>query len=452
MSSLIWSFSGALVGSIITAIILPITINFIIDRILVTLTNKAINRDAVNSFLFHMAHTPPGKLIKAIRRGQTGEPLLEPGGSAFSKNSLTLVHFNPAQLSVAPVRNWDSVITQTVLGKDSLRPLHLSGPLLLDLPNCGVVLSQAAREAFLRAASLSQVPLLSGGQYFSADQQRSIPRFVPSLPHHNQTDLKNYLSFAAMVVLQVGVSGNPGSEYYPQDNQSPPPLQYQPLFLAWKDPAEFTRLVSEIKELTDGRPVAVQIVAGNQLESDLSFCSKCGVDVVILESRESDALLSASILSQNFGIPLLAALIRTKLFLERSKDTHLDIVASGSMWSSSDYLKALALGCSAVLVGQPALWALLHTQLKKVIPWKPLDDLYLQGGSKSGQLNIEKASTHLHRFLQATQSEIQIGTAAVGQYRIVDLGYPDLITDYKLIHELSGICLSYAENVSARQV
>jgi hypothetical protein len=81
LHALIWSFSGALVGSVLTAIVMPITINWIVDRFIINISSKSISRNALNSYLFHLTHLPLLKWINVARRAQTGQPLLEPSGS-----------------------------------------------------------------------------------------------------------------------------------------------------------------------------------------------------------------------------------------------------------------------------------------------------------------------------------------------------------------------------------
>jgi hypothetical protein len=56
---------------------------------------------------------------------------------------------------------------------------------------------------------------------------------------------------------------------------------YRPHFWNWKQQDEFTRLVMELKEFTDGAPVAVRMVPGASLERDLQWCITCGIDAVI---------------------------------------------------------------------------------------------------------------------------------------------------------------------------
>lgn len=443
VDSLVWSFSGALIGSILTAIILPITINLFFDRLLMTLSTKGLQKSAVNSYLFHLAHLPVLNLIKIARRSQTGHPLLQPTGSS-GQSAFRHIYFSPVQLTVAPLRNWDSIVTETILGKHSSRPLTLPTPLLLDVPACGLLLSSQVRQVYVQAAIDCHLPLVTGGQLLSPDQQKTIPYYIPTIPCRQPCE--TMMSAAAMVVMQVGLGSNPSSEWHcawhGQESQNIAE-SYQPLFLSWKHPHELARLVGEIKRMTGGIPVAVRMVAGNYLESDLQWCMESGVDVVILETRESDSLLAPEVVSQ-FGLPLVAALVRAHSYVEKHQPKSLDIVASGGMWSGSDYLKALALGCSATLVGQPALWALLHTQLQEVIPWQSVGDLYLDGGKKTARLKVDRATNSLGRFLRAIQDELSMGTAATGKEQIAHLNYSDLTTDRFDLHNLTGIPWSFS--------
>lgn len=443
LHALIWSFSGALVGSILTAIVMPITVNWIVDRFIVNLSSKSINKNALNSYLFHLTHLPLLKVINVVRRAQTGQPLLEPSGSGARRNSLSSINLNPAPLAVQAVRNWDSVDIHTIIGPQCRRPLHLVSPLLLDLPAGDLELSPQIVTAYTQAALRNQLPLLTSGQNYLPDRSEQLPSIIPSIT--SKTILDDRLSSAAMIVIQVGVGGNPGSEWYGSGNPSVNDYSvYDPHFWNWKQQDEFTRLVVELKEFTDGAPVAVRMVPGSSLERDLQWCITCGVDAVILESSESESLLSPEVVASHFGIPLLAALARATLYLRKIPCNSLNILASGSMWGASDYLRAMALGCSAVLIGQPALWAALHKQIKKVIPWQSLGDFYLRGGAKAYQLKPGEAAASLANYIQATQAELGMGIAATGKYRFSELEFSDLLTSDSAVAYYTGITLALA--------
>ncbi len=425
--SLIWSFIGALVGSIVTGIVLPITINFTVDRLIKVLSSKASSNDALISYIYHNWAIPWKTWSEIQRRADTGQVLLQPAGTP-QQHSLSQVAFSPAPLTGLGKIAWQEVNAGTSLG--SHNPLYMESPLVLDAPSFGLQVSRRCRQVFINAANASRLVLLTGEQCFPPAELASMHQYIytASSTWFEETEI---IASASMIELKLGqATCPPGLMINGRRTPAGKKLHqtYHPRFLHIKNGKELAKLCSEIKGISRGAPVAVRLTAGNQLEADIEVCIEAGIEAIILEARESDSFLAPEITASHFGLPLSQALEQASVFLDkRGVQSTVSLLASGGMYSASDYLKAIALGCSAVLMGNAALIAMMNQQIKRVTPWLPLTDLLLEGGKKMQKLDIEQASQSLHNFLQATRTEMAIATAAMGKKNLLDLDAGNLI-------------------------
>jgi hypothetical protein len=445
-STLLWSFSGALIGSILTAIILPVTINATADRVFNVLNNGSMSKDPIPSYLYYHRFIPWQIQTEIGRRATTGRPLLQAFGANHGYRSLDKLFFNPVQFADAYRADWADVDLTVTLAPLSPHPLHLPSPLIISPPDLGMPLSKQIQQSYLQAVAGGGRAFLTGEQDFDRGQLEELPLYIISFPTTMLESDPGFLSRASMVELRMGQGPIPTWSYdreFEQKGKKGGLPGFAPHLLKIK-PVELKRLIGEIKKLAGGIPVAIRLAAGNRLEFDLDICLQAGAEVVILESRETESMLAPAALAGQFGLSLLAAIHRSVSFLEKAgvKDG-VSLVASGAMFSAADYCKVLALGCTAVQVDGAALVALLQAQMYKVLPWTPVNDLLIEGGKKARKLNVQKAAQGLGNYLQATETEMALVTVAAGRERIADLTRDNLCTNDTTIHLETGIALSF---------
>lgn len=436
-NSYLWSFVGALLGSILTAIFVPLIINLTVDKLAKKLIGGPALKDSLLSYTYSYYNIPLLRLVEVVRRAETGRPLLKPSEHLKNGNVLSQVYLNPAQLSSPPVRDQYSIDTGVSIGKASGSPLKLASPFIIAAPSTGLQISDTARQALIDAANISGSALLTGEQMFYQDELPKIKNLILTLDRPHSPMLTNdSLNTARMLEIKLG-QGSVSPLNWEQAGFSPSSQQaYNPHFFHFPGgKKELSSLVRELKKLAQDIPVAVRLAGNTRIEKDLDILAQAKVDAVIIEGYESSSLLAPAITATNFGLPLSYALVRASRFLkEQCLDRQIDLIASGGIWDAGDSLKLLALGARAVMLDNVALFAMLHRQITKAIPWQPVESLVLADGNKAAKLKAPEASQALANFMEALRQEIAIAVAALGKRQVCELNCEDLITsDYGLL-------------------
>jgi glutamate synthase domain-containing protein 2 len=427
----LWSFIGALVGSIITAILAPLAINLTIDKIIKKYISGPSLKDSLLSYTYSYHNIPWLRLVEVLRRAETGKALLKPSDRLKTDDILSHVYLSPAQLSCPPIRDYYSIDTRVKIGTSSGKPLNLASPFIIAAPSTGLQVSDTVRQALIDAANISGTALLTGEQVFGADELAEIGRLIltldePDSPMPTDTNLRQ----AHMVEIKLG-QGSVSPLNWEQAGFSPLSQQtYLPHFYNLPSGRkELSRLVSELKKLSGGVPMAVRLAGSSAIEKDLEILAQAEVDAIIIEGYESSSMLAPAVTAANFGLPLAYALARAHRFLYQQKlDNQIDLIASGGIWDAGDSLKLLALGARAVMLDNVVLFALLHRQVTKAVPWQPVESLILADGKKAVNLKEKEATQALTNFMEALRQEVAIAVASSGKKRVSELSWEDLMT------------------------
>lgn len=123
---------------------------------------------------------------------------------------------------------------------------------------------------------------------------------------------------------------------------------------------DLAQLISAIKEATNWeKPVAVKIAAVHNIAAIATGSVRAGADIITIDGFRGGTGATPSIIRDHVGIPIELALARVD---QRLRDEGIrnwsSIVVSGSIRSSADVLKAIALGADAVSIGTAGLIAL----------------------------------------------------------------------------------------------
>ena len=116
-------------------------------------------------------------------------------------------------------------------------------------------------------------------------------------------------------------------------------------------------LIYAIKEATEyKRPVSVKIAAVHNVAAIASGIVRAGADIVVLDGFRGGTGAAPKQIRDHVGIPLEVALAQVDERLRKEKIRHMaSIIATGGIRSSSDVVKAIALGADAVYIATAAL-------------------------------------------------------------------------------------------------
>lgn len=123
---------------------------------------------------------------------------------------------------------------------------------------------------------------------------------------------------------------------------------------------DLQQLIYAIKEVTNyEKPVAVKIAAVHNVAAIASGVVRAGADIVSIDGFRGGTGAAPAIIRDHVGIPIELALAAVDDRLREEGIRHqASIVASGSIRSAADVLKAIALGADAVYIATAALVAI----------------------------------------------------------------------------------------------
>ena len=123
---------------------------------------------------------------------------------------------------------------------------------------------------------------------------------------------------------------------------------------------DLRQLIFSLKEATEyTKPVIVKIAAVHNVAAIASGIARSGADIIAIDGFRGGTGAAPTRIRDNVGIPIELALASVD---QRLRDegirNEVSIVVGGSVRSSSDAVKAIALGADAIYIGTPALLAL----------------------------------------------------------------------------------------------
>ena len=123
---------------------------------------------------------------------------------------------------------------------------------------------------------------------------------------------------------------------------------------------DLRQLVYSLKEATEyKKPVIVKIAAVHNVSAIASGIARSGADIIAIDGFRGGTGAAPTRIRDNVGIPIELALasVDKRLRDEGIRD-EVSLVCAGSIRSSADVVKAVALGADAVYIGTAALLAL----------------------------------------------------------------------------------------------
>ena len=123
---------------------------------------------------------------------------------------------------------------------------------------------------------------------------------------------------------------------------------------------DLRQLVYSLKEATDyKKPVIVKIAAVHNVAAIASGIARSGADIIAIDGFRGGTGAAPTRIRDNVGIPIELALAAVDSRLrEEGIRNNVGIVVAGSIRSSADVVKAVALGADAVYIATPALLAI----------------------------------------------------------------------------------------------
>jgi glutamate synthase domain-containing protein 2 len=181
-----------------------------------------------------------------------------------------------------------------------------------------------------------------------------------------------YLASGAAIEIKMGQGAKPGigghlpgtknvgdisrTRMIPEGSDSISPAPHHDIYSI----EDLLQLVFSLKEATEyKKPVIVKIAAVHNIAAIASGITRSGADIISIDGFRGGTGAAPTRIRDNVGIPIEMALacVDTRLREEGIRDK-VSIVVGGSIRSSADIVKAIALGADCVYVATSALLAL----------------------------------------------------------------------------------------------
>ena len=256
--------------------------------------------------------------------------------------------------------------------KDTLPPqLKLSVPVMFSAMSYGSI-SYNAHESLARAAEELGTYYNTGEGGLHKDFYKYGRNTIVQVASGRFGVHKEYLEAAAAIEIKMGQGAKPGigghlpgakitedvseTRMIPKGIDAISPAPHHDIYSI----EDLKQLVDSLKEATEyKKPVIVKIAAVHNAAAIASGIARSGADVIAIDGYRGGTGAAPTRIRDNVGIPIEMALaqIDSRLREEGIRD-NVSLVVGGSVRSSADVVKAIALGADACYVGTAALLAL----------------------------------------------------------------------------------------------
>ncbi|MBI2877004.1 MAG: IMP dehydrogenase [Candidatus Tectomicrobia bacterium] len=185
---------------------------------------------------------------------------------------------------------------------------------------------------------------------------------------------------------------------------------------------DLRQLIYALKEATGYKPISVKIAAVHNVAAIASGIVRAGADIVYLDGFRGGTGASPTIIRDHVGIPIELALaaVDDRLRQEGIRN-QASLIAAGSIRSSADVAKAIALGADAVAIGTAALIAMGCRVCQKCYTGNCAWGIAAQKPELVRRLDPEEAAQRLKNLLRAWSLEIKEILGALGVNAIESL-------------------------------
>lgn len=202
-------------------------------------------------------------------------------------------------------------------------------------------------------------------------------------------------------------------------------------------PEDLRETVSMLRRRSGGKPIGVKIAAGH-IEEDLEFLSASGCDFITIDGRGGATGSSPKYLKDASSVPTVYALSRARKYMD-AHGMKQDLVITGGLRTSKDFVKAIAMGADAVAVASAPLMALGCQRYRICDSGKCPMGIATQDPELERRLDIDVGAMRVANYLKVTAEELRSFVRITGHDDIHELSLDDLCTIDSDIERITGI-------------
>lgn len=278
----------------------------------------------------------------------------------------------PMETKVSLGKRSGEIVRENGRIKTDLFPmLDLEMPIMFSAMSYGSI-SKNAHECLARAAEKLGILYNTGEGGLHKDFYKYGKNTIVQVASGRFGVHKEYLNAGAAIEIKMGQGAKPGigghlpgakitadvsmTRMIPADTDAISPAPHHDIYSI----EDLRQLVYSLKEATEyKKPIIVKVAAVHNIASIASGIARSGADIIAIDGFRGGTGAAPTRIRDNVGIPIELALaaVDTRLREEGIRE-NVSLIAGGSIRSSSDVVKAIALGADAVYVATAALIAL----------------------------------------------------------------------------------------------
>ena len=383
-------------------------------------------------------HDPACRYMEEIHEmAVTGKKIDAAMGILTPKPSWDDILFMGAQLNPAPLNDNDPVDTRVVIGKHAKKPMVIESPVYISHMSFGA-LSAEIKTALAKGSAMAKTAMCSGEGGILPEEKANAYKYIfEYIPNKYSVTAENLKSSDAIEIkigqgTKPGMGGHlPGEKVTPEiaklRNKNPgEEVQSPSKFPEINSKEDLKKMVSMLREYSEGRPIGIKIAAG-RIEADLEHCVYAEPDFITIDGRGGATGSSPLMLRENTSVPTIYALARARKYLD-SVGSDISLVITGGLRVSADFAKALAMGADAVAIASAALIAAACQQYRICGSGNCPVGIATQDPELRSRLKVDAAAQRVANFLAVSREEIEMFCRTTGRRSIQDLDVSDLIT------------------------
>ncbi len=385
-------------------------------------------------------------------RAELGKPPVLSGRcTKLGKVSFDDLVFVPAQLSRHPVDYFrESISSETIIGRSSRKPLKLSMPIMFAGMSFGA-LSREAKIAIARASTHLGTCTNTGEGGMLPDERKHARLLIAQYSTGRFGVDDAYLRAADAIEIKIGQGAKPGQgglllkekvtreiikvRKLPRQMDIHSPASHPDI----RTPSDLKGKVDMLRKKSGGKPIIIKLGAGH-VSDDVRIALKANPDVIALDGMSGGTGAAPEIMLDDFGVPILPAIVQARALMDRLRAKQ-NLIVGGGFSKGADIAKALALGADAVFLGFPLMIAMGCIYCRKCYRGECPHGIATQDPRKRRNLKIGEATQSIVNFVRACSEEVKMAAGASGHDSVHDMTPDDLRALDFNIARISGVKL-----------
>ena len=359
------------------------------------------------------------------------------------------IQFVTAQLARRPLLDDYPVSSETVIGPNAAKPLHLDIPMFVSDMSFGS-LSEEAKVALAKGAELAGTGICSGEGGMLPEEKEANSRYFYELASGRfGWDLEKVKDVQAFHFkfgqgAKTGTGGHlPGIKVQGKialvRGLEPGSDAISPsTFPNLTDEDAFKAFAAEVREASGGVPIGAKLSA-QLIEDDIDAALRIGVDYIILDGRGGGTGAAPTIFRDNISVPTIPALARARRHLDEAGRDDITLVITGGLRTPWDFAKALALGADAIAVSNAAMQAIGCIGMRACNSNSCPVGIATQKPELRARLPVDEAAERLGRYFESATELMSVMARACGHDALSKFSMADLTTFDREMHHLTGI-------------